>query len=119
MTPEQMLEASVARQRQKFEERDRLQRACRAATDRVVRVWIDALEAVDADGAPDWGSRIKASALLAGYGYGRPAQAITGMDGGPVQITLDDQRARLASLRERYPELLRMQGHDTDRHDDA
>lgn len=68
------------------EEGERLRKACRKVTEKAVRAWIEALEAQDAEGAPDHEVRIKAAAHLMDRGYGRPAQAITGEDGGAVKV---------------------------------
>lgn len=80
-------------------EGERLRKECRKVTDKVIRAWIEALGAekpvVVSDGAEsgshieyvvDHDVRIKAANALADRGYGRPAQAITGEDGGPVQV---------------------------------
>lgn len=67
-------------------EGEELRKRCRKVTDKLVRAWIEALEAVDSGGAPDHEVRIKAANYLADRGYGRPAQALTDSDGGNLKF---------------------------------
>lgn len=80
-------------------EGERVRKLARAKTEQAVRALADALEAmkpvVVSDGAaagshveevPDHDVRIKAAIALLDRGYGRPAQAVTGEDGGPVKV---------------------------------
>ena len=71
------------------EDASRLRFACRKVTDKIVRAWTEALEAVDGNGAPDHDIRVKAANALADRGYGRPSQSITGEDGGPVDVKVN------------------------------
>lgn len=67
-------------------EGERIRKACRKVTERVVQAWIDALDAVDDSGGPDHDVRMKAANYLADRGYGKPAQAVTGEDGGAIKV---------------------------------
>jgi hypothetical protein len=47
---------------------------------------------------PTHGNRIAAVERLLAYGYGKPAQPLTGENGGPVKLTYDDVRAKLQAM---------------------
>ena len=69
-------------------------RARRATDEHVIAAWISEVEAM----GDNW---IKASELLAAYGYGRPAQSmeLTGKGGGPIEyrdMTTEQLKALLA-----------------------
>ena len=68
------------------EEGERLRKRCRKVTEEAVYAYIAALQAETEDGLPDHEVRIKAANALLDRGYGRPAQAITGEDGGAVKV---------------------------------
>ena len=58
------------------------QRRCRQVVDeRVISMWAAEVESQ----GPEW---VRCSELLAAYGYGKPSQsvALTGADGGPIEI---------------------------------
>ena len=69
-------------------------RARKATDEFVIAAWISEVESM----GDNW---IKASELLAAYGYGRPAQSmeLTGRGGGPIEyrdMTTDQLKALLA-----------------------
>lgn len=55
---------------------------CRKAVDeKVIDAWINEVECM----GTNW---LKASELLAAYGYGRPTQPVAGPDEGPIPVSL-------------------------------
>lgn len=64
------------------------ERCRRAVDERVISAWISEVESL----GDSW---LKASELLAAYGYGRPAQSVelAGKDGGPLEIIIRDEGA--------------------------
>lgn len=60
-----------------------------AATPLAAKALIDAVAACDKDGDPDHDMRVKAANAIFDRIHGKPAQAITGEDGGPLVIGLD------------------------------
>jgi len=65
---------------------ERVRKLCRAKTEEAVRALVEALEAKTEDGAANHEVRIKAANALLDRGYGKPAQAVTGEDGGPIKV---------------------------------
>lgn len=73
---------------------EKVRAACRKVTEKAVRAYVEALEAVDTwrdnegieHSSPDHETRMKAATHLLDRGYGRPAQSITGEDGGAIQV---------------------------------
>ena len=71
------------------------ERSLKAVDEHVMQAWIDELavkqRVVEVSGlkivveqrGPNW---VKCSELLAGYGLGKPAQPVTGENGGAVQV---------------------------------
>jgi hypothetical protein len=65
-----------------------------------IQVLFDACEAVKDSGSPDWATRRAAAVDLLSWGIGRPPQsmALTGADGGPIQLApavMDEARLQL------------------------
>lgn len=64
----------------------KVREAAQAAGPKALAVLVDALKDDDAR------VRIKAAEILLDRGFGRPAQAITGAEGGPVAVTFAWQK---------------------------
>lgn len=71
------------------------QKARKAVDEHVLSAWVDELEVkprevITVAGPVDVVARgkewMRASELLAAYGYGKPSQPVTGPEGGPLQV---------------------------------
>lgn len=70
----------------------------KAGVPKAIKAYIDALDASLPDGKPNHDVRLKAADGLLNRYAGKPAQAITGDDGGPLQVQAIDLDAILESL---------------------
>lgn len=59
-----------------------------SAEPKAVKALVDALDATDIDGRPDHDLRSRVADRILDRLRGKPAQAITGEDGGPVRMGL-------------------------------
>jgi hypothetical protein len=66
----------------------KLRDACRAKTELAIRTLEEIMKSKKSPAA----ARVAAACALLDRGYGKPAQAITGPDGGPVQFQTIERR---------------------------
>lgn len=67
---------------------------CRVYGDKALQKLVDAMDAMKLhlggegyrEEFPDWKARIDAAKTILEHGYGKPAQAITGEDGGAIKV---------------------------------